>query len=263
MSEKKGKINWDKVREDFIGKGKIQALRVEKQKNGKWTLLYRDGKKHEEIETEDKRELDKLLVEFGGKNPETVSAPDKFLKIPGWGSEDLIDVGHRIQKIRLSGSRTVRNKTFPLDIPENCGQSEMLNAKKDASGLKISLRQRDAEDVAFTACFKRQEEFDNLIHFLTTSPQLQGLTWHVNLIETYSIDTEAYCTWRRAQAGDGTRRMVLELERLDGVHYNSCIHYDLVAAADGLAAGECKKIPDKRTEPKDRLICELFASQQA
>lgn len=260
MTKKKEKTDWAKVREEFIGKGKIQALKIDQKPNGNYVLLYRDNGKQEEIEAKDKRELDKLLIEFGGRNPETVLAPDKFLSLPGWTSEDLIEAGHKIQKIMLRGQRSVRNNYFPIEIPGSCGHPAILNSRRDPKNLIINFRQSDTELVDFTACFKEQGEFDNLLEFLTHESNLKHLSWHVHEINTYSVDTGSFCTWRKVSAGDGTKRMVLELQKLDGVHYQECIHYDLVAAADGLVGGECKKIPDKRKPPKDRLICEIYAT---
>ncbi|MFC1895060.1 hypothetical protein ACFL0Q_00135 [Thermodesulfobacteriota bacterium] len=259
-------MDWDKVREEFIGKGKVQALKIEPIAGGKFRLYYREGKGTPDfIEADDKPELDKLLIEFGGKNPETVAAPDMFLTIQDWMSGGVEQLGHRLEKISLRGFRDIRNTSVPLYIPQTCGHPEILHSKKDRGPEPVRARilQKEHDQIKFTVCFATTEELDSLLAFLKTDQALRDFTWQVETLVTLALDSGRMCKWVRTTAGDGARRMVLELQRLDDTHYNNCVHHDLVCAADGMVGGECKKIPDKRRKQKEQLICEMHAKSEA
>jgi len=261
VTSQRKNINWEKVREDFIGSGKIQALRIDETPTG-FKLIYREGKKQTFIESKTKKELRELLVEFGGKNPETVSAPDQFLKMSGWSNNDLEEMGHTITKIQLTGSHTARDMLIPIEFPAECGFDGILDCKKTSEfkGLKRNIKLKDIGTMDITVVFKQPSQFNDLIDFIKKHETLKKFTWNVKGLVTFSHDTGKYCKWRRSIAGDGTKRMILELQHIDGVHYNNCMFYDLVEAADGMIGGECRKIPDKRNKPKERMICEIFAT---
>ena len=40
-------MDYDHIVENFVGKDKIQAIRIENLKNGTFTLKYKEGKKNE------------------------------------------------------------------------------------------------------------------------------------------------------------------------------------------------------------------------
>lgn len=252
----------DEIREEFVGKGRVQVLGIERIDGGGFKLIYKTGKgKTEDIESESRRELDQILIEFGGKNPETVSAPDEFLTLGEWDSKTILRAGHMIQKIRISGSNTARNKTFQVEIPKTCGKRPMLNAEREdkRESVKAAVRLHDSEKADFTIAFEDPSQFDELKDFIKQEQMLSNLKWSVHEMVTLSTETKKYCKWARATAGDGSKRMVLELKSLDGTHYNNCMYYDLLAAADDMIGGECKKIPNPAAKPKERLVCELYA----
>ncbi len=98
-------MNYDEIYQNFVGKGKIQPIEIGKSDDGMWVLTYKEGKKTRQVECEDREYLDKILIEFGGKNPDTCRAPDMFLAMDGsWGSNHINDLGHRITKIKFSGN---------------------------------------------------------------------------------------------------------------------------------------------------------------
>ena len=255
----------DQIREEFVGKGKVQPLRVERTEDGNYELYYRAEKgKVERIKTESRKELDEILIEFGGKNPETVSTPDDFLSLGQWSAKDLLKTGHMIQKIRLSGSRTAWNNQIPVEIPKTCGKRPMLNADREEKreSVTASIRQMAGEKVDFTISFEDPEQLDELIAFINSQPMMSQYKWSVHEMVTLSTATKKYCKWARTTAGDGSKRMVLELRSLNGTHYNNCMYHDLLCAADGLIGGECKKIPNPSKKPSERLVCELYARSQ-
>jgi hypothetical protein len=73
-------MQYNELCQIFIGKGKIQPLQI-MPSNGGYELLYQEGEKKSKVFCEDRTELEKILVEFGGKNPETCKAPSLFLKL--------------------------------------------------------------------------------------------------------------------------------------------------------------------------------------
>ena len=250
---------YDEIYQEFIGKDKVQAVKV-MEKNGRWVLQYKEGKKRDEIECEDRETLDKILIEFGGKNPETCSAVDDFLKLnKSWTSDTLNDLGHRITKVRFNASRVTRKATFPIILPEGCGHYPIVNAKKnDKDSINIMLI--DKESTVFTRAFKTRQEFDNLQDFIFSNVSLNKLDWHVMLLGTESRDPARQCVWKRLKAGDGTKRMILELIGLDGAHYTDCVRQDLYNAAGDMFENACQRISMKKKKEQTIEIC-MFAAE--
>jgi hypothetical protein len=254
-------MDYDTIYEKFVGSGKIQPLNVyESENKGAWILRYKDGKKNEEIECEDRDALDRILVEFGGKNPDTCKTFDKFLKIDGsWLSEDLNILGHRINKIKIGGFRVLRSKTIPLELPNDCGSLKMFGARRGPKKNSVNLLLTDRETVDFTVSFVDPEHFDNMVDFILKHDSLKDLTWHVGILGTESRETKAQCLWERIRAGDGTRRMVLELHALNGNDYTECVRQDLFNAAGDMFHTPCKRIPMKKKGSIHKLICAFAA----
>jgi hypothetical protein len=258
------KIDIDAIKQSFVGSGKVIALRVENNNDGTYRFHYRDGDKPGYIDADNRKELDELLIEFNGKNPETVSAPDMFLTLDDWGSEDLLRQGHVIQKIQLKGTLESKNELIKIDIPQTCGKRPMLNAGRELKNCSVTanIKHKDREAIDFTIAFEDPMQFDTLLKYISNHKRLSRYHFIVRQLITLSNATKKYCKWVRVSAGDGSRRMVMELRALDGIHYNDCMVFDLLGAADGLIGGECKKIPDPKTMSKDRLVCELYARNQ-
>ena len=253
-------MNYDELYQQFIGKGKVQAISINK-KNGGWALKFKEGKKFDEIESDDRESLEKLLIEFGGKNPETCTAPDKFLTIDGtWDAETINMLGHRISKAKFSGQRLLRNDAHPITIPDDCGYQTIMDSKKKTGNGVVNLRLVDREMIDFTMAFKKPDEFDNLCKFLFNNEQLKRLKWHIMLLGTESRETKDQCVWKRLKAGDGTKRMVLELIGLNGNHYTECIRQDLFNAAGDMFYNPCQRITVKKKKEQTMEIC-MFAAE--
>lgn len=253
-------MNYDDIYQQFIGKDKIQPLRIEKAGNGEFVLIYKEGRRTHQLKCEDRRTLEQILVEFGGKNPETCKTESRFLELDGsWGADDLLDLGHRVTKISISGGRVLRQKTIPIKAPTGTGSPVIIHAKRHKED-NINLRLIDREDVKFTRSFRDPYELNTLIEFLRGEASLQGLRWRVDLLGTQSRDTQRQCVWQRVQAGDGTRRMVLELRKLDGVDFRRCVRQELFDTAGDMFDAPCKRVTVKRKKAAERDIC-LFAAE--
>jgi hypothetical protein len=253
---------YDEFYAKFVGKGKIQPLRVKKSNKDTYVLIYKEGSKIQQIKCEDRNVLDALLVEFGGKNPETCKAQSRFLEINGgWTAEDIRQLGHTITKVKVVGDRVLRSKTVPIYLPEGTGCVGIIQSKKKNDKNEIVLSMHDRETAGFTRAFKDSEEFDTLIDFLLTNPSLKDLVWRLEVLCTESRDTGVQCLWKRTKAGDGTKRMVLELRALNGIPFTKCIRQDLYDAAGDMFDAPCKSI---KAHKKDNLptakIC-LFAAE--
>jgi len=254
-------MNYDEIYKNFVGKNKIQPLEVFKDSDSDmWILKYKEGNKYADISCEVREDLDKILIEFGGKNPDTCRAPDKFMELSDWNSEDLNNMGHIIQKISFSGSRLVRSTHYPILFPENTGHSTIIDKKGATKNNTFNLRLMDRELMDYTLGFKSRDEFDNLINFLKTHETLKKLTWTVMLLGTESRETKDQCVWKRLKAGDGTKRMVLELVGLNGRHFTHCVRADLFNAAGDMFDSPCKRVSIKKKKQIEEEIC-LFAAE--
>lgn len=253
-------MDYDQIYQDFVGKDKVQPLSISQKKSGAWVLKYREGKLIRDVECSSRDDLDKILVGFGGKNPETCKTDSKFLELTGeWGSEELNILGHRITKIQLDGLRISRIKIIPFILPEGTGQKSAMASKRRLLD-EITLRLRDREESSFTRSFDKIEEFDALVTFLKSHPSLKDLRWFVKLIGTESKSTGKQCVWKRVQAGDGTKRMVLELRKLDGKSFKNCVRKDVFDSAGDMFDTPCRRISVRRKGSGEQNIC-LFAAE--
>ena len=88
------------------------------------------------------------------------------------------------------------------------------------------------------------------IEYVKKEPALKNLKWSVKAMSTESIGTKQQCSWQRVQAGDTTRRMVLELKRIDGKSYQDCVRQDVFNAAGDMFDAPCMRIRiKKKTKP--------------
>ena len=205
-----------------------------------------------------------MHMEFGGKNPETCRGPDDFLVIDFgsdkfWNSEALLQLGQRITKITLFGRRVLRDEPFTLSIPEGCGSQDTIKAKKSVKD-EVNIYQKDIETIQITRSFSSSDEFDNLLDFIRTNQKLNKMTWYTQKIGTESKATHAHCVWKRKVAGDGTKRMVLLLNSLNGKNYTECMRKELFDAADDMFFAPCERITAKKKVQHHQEIC-FFAAE--
>lgn len=249
--------SYDEIYENFVGKNKVQPLYISEGADGVFTLFYKEGKRNDQITCENRDILDRILIEFGGKNPETCKTEERFLKFDGtWCSDDLNDLGHVVTKICISGVRTTRNKKITLYPPDGCGEQGTLESVKKGKDI-IFLHMQDMEKAEFTRSFNDRDDFDNLIKWVFSEQSLMSLKWTVKKLCTRSKEVEKHCVWKRTLAGDGTKRMVLELTELDGIKYQDCIRQDLFDAAGDMFDAPCKVVNVKpKNEPTKKLCWE-------
>lgn len=248
----------------FVGfdKGKVQALDVyEDAKTKEWVLKYKDDQIVRTIKCESRALLDEILVEFGGKNPETCKTQSKFLVVDGsWMAKDLKDLGHRITKISVKGSRTYRRRPHLVDFPEETGSPIDLHTKKTMED-RLRVLEKHEENCSITRAFNEPTQFDNLVKFLLKDETAKELTYRVKYICTESIGTSQQCVWENDKAGDGTIRRVLELKLLDGVPFTACVRHHLFEAAGDMFDAPCKRVTVKKVVKSiERNIC-LFAAE--
>jgi len=252
-------MNYDKIYHDFIGKDKVQPISITKKKGNIWSLKYREGRLVRTIDCDNRDDLDKILIEFGGKNPETCKADGRFLELNfTWGASELFDCGHRITKISIRGSKVTRQKNIPFELPTGTGHQSAIQSKKRNSD-SISLKMKDSEDAVLTRSFSSVEEFDELLAYIQNHTSLKDLNWFVTLIGTESRQTGKQCVWKRVQAGDGTRRMVLELRELNGKDFRDCVRQDIFDAAGDMFNAPCRRITIKKKKPAEKDICQFAA----
>lgn len=254
---------WDKVLEEFIGKNKVISLKITENKKKAWDYFYKekiDGKwQNKKIELPTREEAEKFHMKFGGKNPSTVAAPYKFIKLSDWNSDDIEKLGHKVSQITLHGFRQTRNKKVPIYLPDNCGHDYLIGKqRKQTNKNKLNLSLKDREECDVTRCFKTKEEFDNFIEFLKSEPCLKELTWHIIKIHLENEDTKDVGHWSRCRAKDGTDRMILELKKINKKPYTEMLYMDILTYADGMADAECQKIP-KKSKLHEQTVCYFAA----
>jgi hypothetical protein len=255
-----GIMNYEDIYQKFVGNDKIQPLRVQKGENGSFILIYKEGRRNQQIKCEDRNTLDMILIEFGGKNPETCKTEGRFLNIDGkWGAEDINQLGHTITKVRISGDRTLRNSRVPIYLPESTGFFGPIHSKT-INQSEIMLLLTDKESISLTRSFNDPTEFDELINFIFDHKSLRELKWRLEILCTESREVGKQCLWKRVQAGDGTKRMVLQLQQLNGVDFQGCVRQDLFDAAGDMFDAPCKRVKVKKMKNQEKDIC-LFAAE--
>lgn len=254
-------MNYDSLYQKFVGLDKVQPLNVLPGENDSWVLRYKEGKVIREITCKNREDLEKILIEFGGKNPETCKTFSQFLDFDGsWTSETLNELGHRITKIAVLGYRILRQQTIPIQLPEKSGYSGTVQSMKRGPDV-INYKLKDREDATITRSFNNSNEFETFMEFiLKDEPMLKDLRWTVRTLGTESRETQNQCVWSRVNAGDGTNRMVLELHALDGAWYEDCVRQELFNAAGDMFDAPCKRIKLKKKKEHFRNIC-LFAAE--
>lgn len=259
-------IKTQEIEEMFIGfdKGKIQALAIEEDKENpnQWRLKYRDGsKKVEFVDCESREFLEQLLIEFGGKNPETCKAHYKFLKMDGsWNGEDLLNLGHRITKVKVSARRSVASTPFKVQPPANTGHPAVIDSRKTDNSDFFKVQRHTINKCDYTRAFSDPSEFNDFLHFIKNDADMNTIVHNVDFICTESLSTNKQCKWVRTIAGDGTKRMVIELQYLDGISFRKCLRSDLFAAAGDMFDTPCKRVSIEKVKTPERNIC-LFAAE--
>ena len=250
------KVDFQKIFDRFVGDGKVQSTSLSKCDDDLWEWKFKEGTKHSSITSDDLEFLQKMHVEFGGKNPDTCRASDKFLKLTDFTLEDLLVAGHRPTKIVLVGQRIRDNDIYPIPIPEKAGSKDILNSQKSDDADTLRVVRKDREDAAITRAFGSLEEFELFRRFILDHEITKRMTWYVRMLNTESKQTRDACVWKREKVGDGTRRMALELWALNGKHYTECLRADLFAAADDMFDSPCNRIDMKKEkEYITKTIC--------
>ena len=263
--KRKIKIDWKKVRQEFIGKGKIAVVRIDgPDEHGTYRLHYEENGNAQWIDSKEKDEMEKILIEFGGKNLDSVSAPDKFLLLNDWSSQDIAELGHSIKQISLTGCLVARENTIPIIFPSSCGSSPISKSKKEKKKqtIEANIIQKDKDNLTFTAKFNDENEFNNLIKFVKNNKIMKNMVFYVTRMVTQNLKSKQTCLWLRTTSGDGIKRMILELRAIDGVSFDRCCLFDLISAADDMADGECKHVPDISKKRYEKLLCYTHASNQ-
>lgn len=246
---KKKKLTYQELYEKFVGLGKVQPLRVEKQKSGDgWNLVYKEGRRNFTIDCPTRAFLDKLLVEFGGRNPDTCRASDRFKDLNGWNSKTIRDLGHIILKIALRGELSSRDIDMPVKLEGKCGLRPVVG-RKGKPRDEVNVLFRDTTSCRFTIDFKAMAEFDRLLNFINSHDTLCELGWKVDVIVTHNISTQDTCRWERKRVGDGSKTMALELMHINGRSFEKCVRGDVFNAAGDMFEVACQRL--KLTKKKD------------
>jgi hypothetical protein len=160
-------VDWLEQIRKFRGEDKIRAIRLE-VKDGFYRLFFEEDAKTYFVDDKSRKVLDEILLEFGGKNEETVAAPAECLQFDGsWDSEFLLERGHRISSITISGLNRPTPAPEPIHLGAECGYSKIKDSQGVNRNTEIVINKRSgfvqtAGDL--TVNFTTSEMFDNFIN---------------------------------------------------------------------------------------------------
>jgi len=247
----------EKLLEQWRGKDKIKTIRKRQLNNKKWRLDYYEGRKRAHVDFDDLKTCDEFLIEFGGKNDDTVSAPPIYLDLRTFDVEEMLNSSHILKRISIQGVIASEKEDSIISVPNGCGNPYFTGkiSRKDGDDV-ITKNVRFMRDTSsIYRQFETSEESKRFIKWITNHDQLKNFKWTVHEMVTYSKDTEQFCHWVRRKAGDGTQTMELQLHYVDKIHYQDCITADLMAAAGDLIWKECHLIEVPKSTPRRNMIC--------
>jgi len=261
VGDKYKDVDWIEQIRKFRGEGTIRAIRIE-AKAGFYRLWFEEGGKQYCSDDKSRKVIDEMLLEFGGKNEETVEAPRECLSLDGsWDSEFLLVRGHTPISITIRGSHVPAKVKETIRLGAECGYTRIKDAHGTERNSEIAFIKQAGynQNVGeLTINFTNHEEFDSLTEQLLGHKQLKHLSWKVHRLITYAKDDGKECVFIRKGAGDRSSRMVLKLVEVGGVKYVDMILFDIYSAADGMIGGVCRHIPPpaepKPPKPKDTCV---------
>lgn len=227
-------MDYAKLLEKWRGSGKIKAIKKERLESGKYRLHYYDGRKKEFLDFDGLDYCDQFLLEFGGKNEETVAADPIFLRLFPTFVEELLQRGHNLKRVSLRGSGPGYKQSAKIEIPTGCGEPFLAHKeKKKIDGTEIVKKDTlfSVETASLYRQFPDVEQADNFISWLLFDQEFEDYKWVIKEMITYSRETKQYCRWLRRKAGDATQAMELQLRDLDKKSYQDCLVSELMIAA--------------------------------
>jgi hypothetical protein len=253
MKEKPQKIDVQKLIEEFRGKDKVTIKAMRKEENGKWRVSYIEDKgKTDIIDFNSHHEAQEFCFAFGGKNHLTVSAPIELLDLSSWSESKLADMGHRLVSLTIATSYSSQNtdKKFKHEAPHGCGSrylpgSNQTMPSKEKSGITFVERYTQRNAIAEKKVeFAEGDSLDSLCKWLFKNFPEYNL--QVRKAVTLNSEFNALCVWVRKKVGDGSKRMQLRLDKLNGESFQNFMYSEILKVADGMASSECERIYMKR-----------------
>lgn len=230
----------DEIMQAAIGDEKYEILDTLPNNDGGFVVRFqRPGGKIQNYLAVDQEAVKEFTEAVGGVNIQTVAAKPDYLKLNGWGADELMADGHRITKIRLEGGTTYKPRKVFVETSAKHGVNGLPDSKAGAGPIRVNIRNNN--QTRFTRSFKKAYMLDNLVELIKNDKYLSKMSLLVKVINTENVKTKALCVWRAVRAGDGTKRMVLKLVSLNGKHYTECLRQDLHDAADGMADTVCRQ----------------------
>ncbi|MCU0589885.1 MAG: hypothetical protein MUC33_01205 [Desulfobacterales bacterium] len=250
MKEKKYDLK--KLIDEFRGKGKVTIKAMKKEENGRWSVAFMEGNNTEIVHFNTHSDAQEFCFAFGGKNHLTVSAPSEMLLLSGWSQKILSDLGHRIISITIERTYAATNTEKKIEhiFPTGCGSMALPGSIKKNPGQqkcgiklierfgqrslierrKIEFADNDSLDLFIDQCKKMLPEYEI---------QIRGAI-------TQNVEYKALLGWKRKKVGDGSKRMQLRLDLINGESFQNFMYQDILKYADGMASSECQRIYIKR-----------------
>lgn len=251
MKEKEKKINVKALIDEFRGKDKVTIKSMRKEENGKWRVTYmEEAGRTDVVDFDGHHDAHLFCFAFGGKNHLTVSAPVDLLDLSNWVEKNIREMGHKVLSISLSQSYSAQNtdKKIEHKVPSGCGSGFLPGKnKRDGSGSGISIFERFVQTSILQRKkveFSEDDSIDKLREFLVS--KFPEYSMQVSGAVTLNQDYNALCVWVRKKVGDGSKRMQLRLEKINGESFQEFMYSDILKYADGMASTECERVYIKK-----------------
>lgn len=253
MKEKKQKIDVQGLIEEFRGKDKVTIKSMRKEENGKWRVSYIEDKgKTDILDFDSHQEAQEFCFAFGGKNHLTVSAPVELLDLSSWSESKLTDMGHRLISLTIGNSYSSQNtdRVMKHEAPHGCGSrslpgSTVTMPTNEKPGVLFTERFIQRSSIAEKKIeFSENDSLDNLCAWLFKN--FPDYNFQVRKAVTLNSEFNALCVWVRKKVGDGSKRMQLRLDRLNGESFQDFMYAEILRSADGMASTECERVYMKR-----------------
>lgn len=194
-------------------------------------------------------------------NDFTCRMPDQYIELKNVTSIDFKAKGHVITQVALRGTHYVQNEMFDIMLPLECGSRTRSDSRKFDSkhpdNKFLTYSERAAKEITGTINIDSPEKIDNLREWLRDAdPRLFEIYDHITimLMTTRNISTNQKLQWVRRKSPDGTDKMIMELDRVNGKKFTELDRDTIIEAAGELFFSVCNRIPTKGS-PGSKFVC--------
>jgi len=245
-----------------IGDGKV-AIKSEKQAkddNGRTVtrICWEDGGKIDCANFTTKKEADDFKEAFAGKNLTTVRSDPKYMYANGsWSAEDLHKLGQLVVGCKIA---LIHNKQLGIEtcvLPRGTGRPSINRRKREPKKAEVIDAPQFIMGKAFvTRYFDAPDEFDTFLETLFSKwPDHEK---SVQSLRTRHIESGVYVDWKKQQVRDGSDRMEMVVQKVNGKDYGFVSADVIFDVTEGFDVEPCEKLVPPPKQPKPVPVCRVF-----